>query len=48
MYAPQHVRKLASTVSRCGVVLSGIEMDMVLPSLARMDEKPVRSGARML
>jgi hypothetical protein len=38
MYVPQHVRRLASTVLRCGMVPSGVEMDMVLLSLARMDE----------
>jgi hypothetical protein len=48
MCGPQHVRRLASTVSRCGTVLSGIEMDTVPPSPARKDVKPVGSGARML
>jgi hypothetical protein len=38
MYVPRHVRRLASTGLRCGTVLSGVEMDMVLLSLARMDE----------
>jgi len=47
MCVPQLVRRLASTVSRCDTVLSGVEMDMVLPLLARMGETKVRSEARM-
>jgi len=46
MYVQQHVRKPASTASRYGMALSGIEMDMVPPLPARMDVKTVESKAR--